>query len=319
MPSTRKPRKGSLQYWPRKRARRIYPRLRAALKNEKTKLNVFAGYKVGMTHLAIIDNRSKSDTKGQEIVCPATILECPPLKSASIRFYKKTQQGLKVISEIFSDKLDSDLKRKICLPKKNKKNQVKEFDELRICVYTQPKLTGIGKKKPELFEISIGGKKEEALKWAEENLGKEIDINDVFKAGEQVDVHAVTKGKGYQGPVKRFGISLKQKKSEKGRRRPGSLGPWCGQGHVMWRVAQAGQTGYNQRVEYNKLILKIGDKKESINPKGGFICYSPVKNPYVLIKGSVMGPKKRLIIFSAGSRQNRLIPSEPPVIKSIQK
>ncbi|MFH1471187.1 MAG: 50S ribosomal protein L3, partial [Candidatus Micrarchaeota archaeon] len=41
--------------------------------------------------------------------------------------------------------------------------------------------------------------------------------------------------------------------------------------------------------------LKIGDKPNEINPKGGFINFGVVKNDYLLIKGSVGGPKKRLI------------------------
>lgn len=315
MPNIRKPRCGSLQFWPRKRSKRAYSRLRS-FNNKEAKPNLFAGYKVGMTHLTIIDNRAKSDTKGEEITCPATIIECPPLKSASVRFYKKTIDGLKLVSEVFSQNLNKELGRKISIPKKiNKKiEEITDFDEVRILVYTQPKLTGIGKKKPELFEACIGGKKEDALKWIKENLGKEININDVLKEGQQLDIHAITKGKGFQGPVKRFGIALKQKKSEKGTRRPGSLGPWRGQGHVMWKVAQAGQTGYHQRMEMNKLLLKIGDKG-GINPKSGFTNYGITKNQYVLVKGSIAGAKKRLVIMTPAMRQNKLFPQEAPSIK----
>ncbi|MCK5630480.1 MAG: 50S ribosomal protein L3, partial [Nanoarchaeota archaeon] len=64
-----------------------------------------------------------------------------------------------------------------------------------------PSLTGIGKKKPEMFEIAVGGNKEDQLNYAKSMLGKEINVADVFKGGQQLDIHAITKGKGVQGPV----------------------------------------------------------------------------------------------------------------------
>jgi large subunit ribosomal protein L3 len=74
----------------------------------------------------------------------------------------------------------------------------------------------------------------------------------------------------------------------------------------MWTVAQAGQMGYHKRTEYNKKILKIGEQSEAdqVNPKGGFVKYGLVKNDYILVKGSVPGPSKRLIILRKGIRAN---------------
>ena len=73
----------------------------------------------------------------------------------------------------------------------------------------------------------------------------------------------------------------------------------------MYRVAHAGQTGYHQRTQFNNLIIKIGDKPEEVNAKGGFIRYGVVKNPYILIRGSVGGPKKRLITLTEPIRQHK--------------
>ncbi|MBW2988990.1 50S ribosomal protein L3 [Candidatus Woesearchaeota archaeon] len=318
MPTTRRPRFGSLAYHPRKRAKREVARVRSWANIKEAKLLGFAGYKVGMAHLMINDNNPNSMTKGGTIFCPATIVECPPLKTASIRFYKKTIDGLRAVSDIPADNLDKELKRRIIMPKKEKKKEeAKDFDDITLVVYTQPKLTRIGKKKPELFEIAIGGKKEEKLNYAKNILGKEINIKDVFQEGNQLDVHTITKGKGLQGPVKRFGIGRKNHKAEKGRRNPGSLGPWCGQVNIMWKIPHAGQTGYFQRTEYNKWLIKIGEKPEEINPKGGFISYGLVKNPYVLIKGSIGGPKKRMIRLNMPIRANKNIPKEAPIIKNI--
>ena len=126
---------------------------------------------------------------------------------------------------------------------------------------------------------------------------------------------AVTRGKGFQGPVKRFGISIRQHKSEKSIRNPGSLGPWCGQGHIMWRVAHAGKMGYHLRTEYNKQILKFITDPKEVFFKGGIINYGNAKNPVILIKGSVAGPKKRLIIFQKASRAKKQ--PQLPIIQNI--
>lgn len=304
MPRTRKPRAGSLQFWPRVRARQSYARIRNWPNSTEIKLLGFAGYKAGMTHLLITDNRQNSLTKGQDIFCPATIVECPPIKTASIRFYKNTQNGAKLVSEMLADSLDKELERKIITQKKKGK-ETNDFDFVRILCYTQPKLTGIGKKMPELFEIAVGGAKEQQLGFAKEKLGKEIDIAEVFKEGQMLDSHSLTKGKGFQGAVKRFGVQLRQHKSEKSRRNPGTLGPWKAQGHVMWRVAHAGKMGYHLRTEYNKWLVKIGNKAEEINEKGGIINYGIIKNTYILVKGSIPGNEKRLIRFTHASRAKR--------------
>jgi len=320
MPQIRRPRKGSLQYWPRKRSKRAYARVRAWAKSKEVKPLGFAGYKVGMTHLIINDNRKTSTTKGMDIFCPATIVECPPLKTLSLRFYKNTIKGLKLVSEQFAGNFDKEIKRTLILPKIQKKTNsqenTKEFDFIRLLVHTMPGLTGIGKKKPEVFEVAVGGNKEEQLDYAKNKLGKEINVTEVFKEGQQVDIHAVSKGKGVQGPVKRFGVSLKHHKSEKGQRRVGSLGGWKAQGHIMWRQAKAGKMGYHIRMEHNKWLLKIGNANE-ISKKGGFHNYGVIKNQYILIKGSVIGPKKRLIRFNEAIRINRVIPNETPPIRYI--
>ncbi|MBS3132282.1 50S ribosomal protein L3 [Candidatus Woesearchaeota archaeon] len=319
MPTTRKPRSGSMQFWPRKRAKRQYARVRSWASSKDAKALGFAGYKVGMTHAIIADNRKNSKTKGQGISCPLTIIECPPLKVISARFYKNSDYGLKVASEVFSQSSDKELERKITLPKSIEKKfeDMADFDDVTIMVYTQPKLTGIGKKKPEIFEIAIGGKKEDKAAFAKEKLGKEISLKDVFNAGQQVDIHAVTKGKGFQGPVKRFGVSIRSHKSEKTKRGPGTLGGWKAQAHFMYRVAHAGQMGYHLRTEYNKWIVRIGEKPEEINANGGFHEYGVVKNAYLLVKGSVAGAKKRLVRINTSTRPNRGIPAEAPSVQYI--
>ena len=312
MPRTRSPRAGSMQFWPRVRARDSHTKIRTWPTSKENKLLGFAGYKAGMTHLMITDNRQHSPTKGTEIFCPITVVECPPIKTASIRFYKNTQDGPKIVSEIYADSTDKELERKIIIHKK-KGGEPQEFNFVRLFCYTQPSLTGIGKKQPETFEIAVGGTKEQQISYAKEKLGKEISINEVFKEGQQLDIHSITKGKGFQGPVRRFGVTLRQHKSEKSRRNPGTLGAWRAQGHIMWRTAHAGKMGYHLRTEYNKSIIKIGSKPEEINVKGGFLDYGLVKNQFILIKGSVGGSRKRLIRFTDSLRPKKAVMEAPQI------
>ena len=289
MSNVRRPRKGSLQFWPRKRARRIYPRIRSWVISNEARLQGFAGYKVGMTHVQAIDN-SGSITKGMIINIPVTIIECPPILVFALRFYNNTNQGLKLVGDIYNEKLDKNLSRKINLPK-IKKAIPPGYNEIRALIYTQPHLTRIGKKKSEIFEIKLGNPD---LEYAKSLFNKHINIQDVFKEGQLVDIHAVTKGKGFQGQIKRFGLKLKQHKSEKKKRSAGNLGPWT-PSKVKFTVPQPGQMGYHTRTEYNKQIIKIGIKEDWKDHKSGFNNYGIIQNDYILIKGSITGSKKRLI------------------------
>jgi large subunit ribosomal protein L3 len=302
------PRHGSMQFWPRKRAAKETPGVKAWATSNDAKALGFAGYKVGMTHVIFTEAKKNALFKGLDVSSAVTVIECPPLKVAGIRAYKTLPAGKKLIAQSFGS-IDKEVSRKTYLGSKNTNIAAidavsdSDFTYIRLICYTQPKVTGIGKKKPELFEVAVGGSAADQLAYAKENLGKEIAVADVFEAGMFVDAHAVTKGKGYQGVIKRFGVSLKAKKSEKGQRRVGSRsGGWTSRQHMMYRVAQPGQVGYHTRTDYNKVVMLIGDDATKINPDGGFPRYGAVKNTYVLIKGSVPGPSKRLIRFNKAIR-----------------
>ncbi|HII29773.1 50S ribosomal protein L3 [Candidatus Woesearchaeota archaeon CG08_land_8_20_14_0_20_47_9] len=322
MATIRNPRHGSMQYWPRKRAKRTCPRVRSYAKVDRPLPLGFSGYKVGMTHITITDNRAESVTSGEVISIPVSIIECPPLRVVSVRFYKESEGGSNAACEVMVP--DAQLKRRLCLPKKKTDHAKRleelgantaEYSDIRFMVCSQPKLTGIGKKKPELFEIAIGGDDIKAkLEYAKSILGKDINISEVFSEGQLVDVSGITKGKGFQGPVKRFGIGIRQHKSEKTKRGPGNVGPWSG--NRSWTVAHAGQMGFHNRLERNRWIIRIGNKPEEINVRGGFKHYGLVKNPYMLVKGSVQGPAKRLLRLNLAARPNRKrkVPEEAPTI-----
>ena len=108
-----------------------------------------------------------------------------------------------------------------------------------------------------------------------------------------------------QGPVRRFGISLKSHKSEKGQRRPGSLAPWH-PARVTFRTAMAGQTGFFTRVIYNNLILKTGKiGEDNINKNGGFHKYGNIRSDFIILRGSLQGPAKRPLVMTASLRPSK--------------
>lgn len=318
MATIHRPRRGSIAYSPRVRAKKETPSIRAWPQTNEPKILGFAGYKAGMTHVIITDNNPNSLTYEIKISVPVTIIETPPMKVVAIRVYEDGVYGARPIAEAWSESLDKELFRKITAPKKHDtSNAIEKIEQLidegivkklRILVHTQPKIvTGVPKKKPEIMENGIGGTDIKSMfEYAKTLLGKSVNINDVFKNGDVVDVISITTGKGTQGPVKRWGIQLqKAKHSRQGSlRQVGNLGPWH-PAHVSWRVPQLGQTGYHQRVEYNKWIMQIREDSEAVNPKSGFLHYGLVRNSYVIIKGSVPGPVKRLIRFRSAIRQKK--------------
>lgn len=323
MASKGRPRYGSMGVWPRKRAKRPYARIRSVPVVKEAKPLFFPAYKAGMTRVSVLGTDKNKTNFGIEESQAVTILECPPIKVASVRFYKKDGHE-ELVAKQLNFKADKELFRKILRIKDEKFSTVKdldainpeEFSDLTIQVYTLPKQINL-KKTPELFELDLGGSFKEKLDFVKNKADKVITINEVFKEGQLVDVHGVTKGRGFQGPVKRFGIGLKDHKSEKGRRAPGSIGSWIGQAHISHRIARAGQTGYHLRTQHNNLIMKLGDKPEEVNPKGGFINYGLVKSSYIMIKGSVQGAKKRLLFLAEPVRSNKKVSFSPGNIKHV--
>lgn len=300
MSTTHAPRKGSLQFWPRKRAAKFLPRVNWDVINSQKTIKGFICYKVGMMTAVVKDNTPDSMTKGKQITIPVTILECPSMKILSVRFYKDN----KVINDVLAEDLPKELKKKIKFPKKAGKKiedvKKEDYDNITIIVYSQVKKTRV-KKTPDLIEIGLAGNLDEKINFVKENLKKDLLVSNFFEKGQLVDLRGLTKGKGTQGPVKRFGITLKQHKSEKGRRRPGSLGPWH-PARVTFRVPMAGQLGMFTRVIYNNKIVDIKKPEDNIkNIKN----YGNTKTDYIIVRGSVQGPSKRQLIITAPLRPSK--------------
>ncbi|MBI4167396.1 MAG: 50S ribosomal protein L3 [Candidatus Aenigmarchaeota archaeon] len=322
MPKVKSPRKGSLAFKPRKRASRIYPVIRSWPVLKDIKPLGFAGYKAGMTHVMAVDKRANSPTTGQLLQLPVTIIDCPPLFVLGIRAYSHDYNGLKPSKDLFFKTFQKDLFRKIKVPKNyDFETKLKEFDavgatDVKLIVNTLPRKSGLGKKKPEIFEIAIGGFDVKAkMEYAKQMLGKEISIKETFKNGDWVDVVSVTTGKGFQGTIKRHGVKMLDHKEGKNRRGIGSMGQKR-PGKLRWTVPLPGQLGFHTRTELNKRIILVGDKNNVVNPAGGFVKYGVVPNDYLAVQGSVAGPRKRLIRLRLSVRPPSL--SRPlPELKSI--
>lgn len=328
MASIHRPKRGSLAFSPRKRAKSHIPRFRAWPEaTGEPRLQGFAGYKVGMTHVIMVDDTKNSLTQGMEISVPVTVIETPAIRVAAIRAYAEDTTGEKAIAEVWAADLDPELKRRIPVPKGEnmaetlgnigKMIEEGKVSDIRAVTYTLPKnLTGVPKKTPDIMESGISARDlNTKFEYAKSILGTLVSITDVFKTGILVDTAAITIGKGTQGPVKRWGIQLmKGKHSRQGSlRQIGTLGGF-GLRRVSWRVPQMGQTGYHQRTEFNKRILKIGSDGEEVTPEGGFINYGFVRGDYVLIKGSVPGPSKRLIRLRDPIRAKKADLGEPNIL-----
>jgi large subunit ribosomal protein L3 len=275
-----------------------------------------------MTYVFAIEDRKRSPNFGKEVMRAATVLETPPIYVCGIRTYTKTPYGLQNISEAWTKDPLAILDRTLVLPEnfdtdlmlEKLQQNLDQTTAIRAITATQPSQTSLSKKKPETCEIQIGGGTiQQQFEYAKQLLGKTVAPEEVFKEGQYVDIAGVTAGKGFQGPVKRWGVTILQHKGRKTKRGIATLGPWNPH-HLMYSIPRAGQMGYHQRVEFNKRILKIGKDGKEVTVKGGYVRYGEVKGPYILIEGSIPGTEKRQIRLRVPARPPREISEAAPQV-----
>ena len=321
------PKRGSLAYLPKGRAARTVGRIRfwPEVEAETPTLLGFAGYKAGMTHVFVVNDTPGSSDFGIEVARPATVIEVPPVIVYALRAYTKNPYGLQSFTEAWMKKPPKDLERALTPPKNHNPEQafkkmeenLDKLAEFHFLIATQPRLASVSKKKPDLMEIKVDGATiQEQFEYVKDLLGKTVSATDIFKEGQYIDVISITKGKGFQGPVKRWGVRILSHKARKTKRGIATLGPWH-PARVQYSIPRAGQMGYHQRTEYNKRILKIGPDGSEVTPQGGFLRYGQINGTYILIDGSVPGPAKRLIRLRYPARPPKRVPEEPPKIVSI--
>jgi large subunit ribosomal protein L3 len=281
-------------------------------------VQAFAGYKAGMTHVVMINDEPNSPREGMEETVPVTVVETPSMRAAALRVYEQTPYGMRPITELWSEEIHEDLARARSVPGEEYSQDDSEIQaaleagdiaDVRLITHTTPVDTSVPKQTPDVMETRVGGGSiEDRLAFGMDLLaeGGTHSATDVFRAGEYADVVGITTGKGTQGPVKRWGVQKRKgKHARQGwRRRIGNLGPW-NPSRVRSTVPQQGQMGYQQRTELNKRLVTLGD--ESVTPDGGFVNYGEVNGPYVLVKGSLPGPNKRLLRLRPAVR-----PSDQP-------
>lgn len=301
--------------------------------SKKTHLTAFMGYKAGMTHIVRTLDRPGSKAHKQEIVEAVTILETPPMVVVGIVGYVETPQGLRTLTTVFAEHMDDSCKRRFyknwynskqkaftkyaanlatAEGKEEMENKLKKIVDyctvVRVLAHTQVQKLKIGQKKAHLLEIQVnGGSMEEKVAFAKSLLEKEVKVSDVFEMNEMVDVIGVTKGKGYEGVTTRWGTTRLPRKTHRGLRKVACVGAWH-PSRLHFTVPRAGQNGYHHRTMINKKIYRLGaagDAKsastesdlteKSITPMGGFPHYGVVNNDWVMLKGSVIGTRKRVL------------------------
>jgi len=214
------PRRGSMAFSPRKRSSRHFGHVKSWPETDASEVRVqgFAGWKAGMTHVMSRDLNPKSTSAGQEIRIPVTVVEVPKMRVLGVRGYKMTPYGKQAAGEAWIDSEQiaeafPQLFRRLhnnALKVHDSEKHLDALDagdliEVRIIAATQPhSVTGTPSKTPEVMELGlVGGDYAAKLEWAKEHLGQELSIGDVFDEGVYVDAVGVTKGYGWQGALKK--------------------------------------------------------------------------------------------------------------------
>ena len=119
-------------------------------------------------------------------------------------------------------------------------------------------------------------------------VGQEIKA-DVFAAGEMIDVTGISKGKGFQGPIKRHGQSRgPESHGSRYHRRPGSMGACSYPGRVFKNKKLAGHMGSVKVTVQNLEVVRIDAEKNLILVKGAI---PGAKGSVVTIKEAVKASK----------------------------
>jgi large subunit ribosomal protein L3e len=179
----------------------------------------------------------------------------------------------------------------------------------QMVVNNQKRIRGVQMKKDPIMEFQVnGGTVAEKVDWVVSKFEQDVRFGDFFKKDEMLDLICITTGKGFKGVTSRWHTKKLPRKTHKGLRKVACIGAWH-PARVSYSVARAGQKGYHHRTAINKKIYRMGTKEElpksgtaesdvtskSINPMGGFVRYGNIKNDFVMLKGAIGGPRRRLL------------------------
>ncbi len=285
----------------------MVPRARTwpKVEGDKPTMLAFPAFKAGTIHVITVDDRAKTPNFGKPLFNASSVLSMPEAEVMGVRLYAR-ENGLDTpIAESKSSEKGAGEK----LP-------VEKASRVTAIVAAHPDEAGLSQKEPMVMEVGVSGSDVKAqAEYVLSLIGKKVKFADMFKPGMYVDVLGITKGKGFEGPVTRFGIKRKQHKSRKSVRAVGVIGPWH-PAAVMYTVARAGQMGFHQRTETGKRILLVGNAKEKpITPAGGFLHYGNVGGDYAVLRGSVPGPARRFVMVRYRARGVSRSQAPPQVIE----
>merc|ERR1711988_302422 len=289
-----RPRHGSLGFLPRKRCTKAKGKIKSFPVDDAAKaphLTAFMGYKAGATHILRDVDKAGSKAHKKEVVEAVTVLECPPMIVCGMVGYYETPRGLKSMTTAWAQHLSKECKRRFyknwCASKDKKafSRYAKKYTEgdgiasekekiekncsiLRVLCHTQISKLNFRQKKAHICEIQVnGGSMADKIAFAEGLFEKPVAIDSVFEQNEMIDAIAITKGKGYEGVVTRWGVTKLPRKTHKGLRKV---------------VANNATTEFDLTVK-------------GITPLGGFPHYGEVNEDYIMLKGAVPGVKRRLV------------------------
>merc|ERR1712151_300524 len=181
---------------------------------------------------------------------------------------------------------------------------------IRAICHTQISKVKLGQKKAHIKEIQVnGGTVEQKVDYVTGLFEQVVKVADVFAQDEMIDIIGATKGKGIDGVVTRWGVTRLPRKTHRGLRKVACIGSWH-PARVQFQVPRSGQNGYGHRTEINKKIYRIGKSikddpnnavtendltEKAITPLGGFSHYGEVNEDWLMLRGTIMGPRKRVI------------------------
>ena len=300
------PRRGSLAYRPRGRAKSFVPRIRTwpKVEGDKPTLLGFPGYKAGTVHVITVDDRAKTPNFGKPLFNLSSVLTTPDAEVVGLRLYGHENGADMAVGDV---KQAGQTSEKLPLGRATRAAAV---------ISSVPRDVGLSQKKPLVMEVGVsGGDVKAQADFVLGLIGKKVKFTDVFRAGMYVDVLGISKGKGYEGPVTRFGVKRKQHKSRKSVRAVGVIGPWH-PAAVMYTIARAGQMGFHQRTETGKRILMVGNASSNpVTPPGGFGHFGNVAGDYAVVRGSVPGPASRFVMVRMRARGVVKSQAPPQVIE----
>ena len=195
------PRRGSIAFRPRARAKSLEARVRTwpQLAGEKNALLGFAGFKVGSIHVLTIDDREKTPNFGKQLLNAATVIATPPVKIIGVRAYKTDIYGQHAIFDVYSKDLPKELARRVEVKQaedamSKAESKVAEASSVMAIAAVSPSAVGIPQKKPFVFELAVSGKDVKSqFDYVKGILGKEMKASDIFQLGQNVDVFVISK------------------------------------------------------------------------------------------------------------------------------